>query len=25
VEFPNTNIVRNVPTLPISSAIYWGR
>jgi len=25
VEFPNTNIVRNVPKLPNSSANYWGR
>jgi len=24
VEFPNTNIVRNVPRLPNSSANYWG-
>jgi len=24
VEFPYTNIVRNVPRLPNSSANYWG-
>jgi len=24
VKFLNTNIVRNVPRLPNSSAIYWG-
>ena len=25
MEFPNTNIVRNVPRLPNSSANYWGQ